>query len=76
MMPNPGKGTNVAGDTPQEVLFIVTDGVEDELNASTCSQQTADREQPLPGADQHRVVHDDQEPRHPASRFSTPTISP
>jgi Flp pilus assembly protein TadG len=29
-MPNPGTGTNAAGDTPQEVLFIVTDGVEDE----------------------------------------------
>jgi Flp pilus assembly protein TadG len=36
-MPNPGNGTNVSGDTPQEVLFIVTDGVEDE-NTSTCSQ--------------------------------------
>ena len=30
-MPNPGNGTNAKGDTPQEVLFIVTDGVEDEL---------------------------------------------
>ena len=30
VMPNPGTGTNEAGDTPQEVLFIVTDGVEDE----------------------------------------------
>ena len=29
-IPNPGKGTNAAGDTPQEVLFIVTDGVLDE----------------------------------------------
>jgi Flp pilus assembly protein TadG len=29
-MPNPGGGTNVGNDTPQEVLFIVTDGVEDE----------------------------------------------
>ena len=29
-MPNPGSGTTVAGDTPQEVLFFVTDGVEDE----------------------------------------------
>lgn len=29
-IPNPGKGTNAAGDTPQEVLFIVTDGVVDE----------------------------------------------
>jgi hypothetical protein len=29
-MPNPGTGTNQAGDTPQEVLLIVTDGVEDQ----------------------------------------------
>jgi Flp pilus assembly protein TadG len=31
IMPNPGNGTNAVGDTPQEVLFFVTDGVEDEL---------------------------------------------
>jgi hypothetical protein len=31
-MPNPGNGTNIQGDTPQEVLFFVTDGVEDEQN--------------------------------------------
>jgi Flp pilus assembly protein TadG len=30
IMPNPGGGTNNAGDSPQEVLFFVTDGVEDE----------------------------------------------
>jgi len=30
-MPNPGNGTSNTGDTPQEVLFIVTDGVNDEL---------------------------------------------
>ena len=30
LMPTPGNGTNKAGDTPQEILFIVTDGVEDE----------------------------------------------
>jgi Flp pilus assembly protein TadG len=29
-MPNPGSGTNANGDSPQEVLFLVTDGVEDE----------------------------------------------
>jgi Flp pilus assembly protein TadG len=29
-MPNPGNGTNAQGDKPQEVLFFVTDGVEDE----------------------------------------------
>ena len=28
-MPNPGSGTNNTGDTPQEILFIVTDGVDD-----------------------------------------------
>jgi hypothetical protein len=28
-MPNPGSGTNTAGDTPQEVLFLVTDGAND-----------------------------------------------
>ncbi len=37
IMPNPGEGTNVAGDTPQEVLFLVTDGVEDD-DASSCSE--------------------------------------
>jgi hypothetical protein len=31
-MPNPGNGTTTQGDTPQEVLFFVTDGVEDELS--------------------------------------------
>ncbi len=30
-MPAPGSGTNNAGDSPQEVLFLVTDGVEDEM---------------------------------------------
>jgi hypothetical protein len=29
-MPAPGNGTTLAGDTPQEVMFFVTDGVEDE----------------------------------------------
>jgi Flp pilus assembly protein TadG len=38
-MPNPGGGTNVNGDTPQEVLFIVSDGVDDK-NSTTCSQPT------------------------------------
>ena len=38
-MPNPGGGTNLNGDTPQEVLFIVSDGVEDK-NSTTCSQPT------------------------------------
>ena len=30
-MPAPGHGTSNSGDTPQEVLFIVTDGLNDEL---------------------------------------------
>jgi len=30
-MPNPGGGTKSIGDKPQEVLFFVTDGVEDEM---------------------------------------------
>ena len=39
LMPMPGNGTNKAGDTPQEILFIVTDGVEDE-NVSGSRQQS------------------------------------
>ena len=39
IMPNPGGGTKQAGDTPQEVLFFVTDGVEDE-NVSGKRQQS------------------------------------
>jgi Flp pilus assembly protein TadG len=31
LMPAPGNGTSNAGDTPQEVVFIVSDGVNDEL---------------------------------------------
>jgi Flp pilus assembly protein TadG len=36
-MPDPGTGA--ANSTPQEVLFIVTDGVEDKID-STCSEST------------------------------------
>jgi Flp pilus assembly protein TadG len=35
IMPNPGAGTNQSGDTPQEVMFFVTDGVEDEMVGSS-----------------------------------------
>ena len=38
-IPNPGNGTNQTGDTPQEVLFIVTDGVEDEKSGGSRLQQ-------------------------------------
>lgn len=34
IMPNPGSGTNNKGDTPQEILFIVTDGVIDANSAN------------------------------------------
>ena len=41
IMPNPGGGTNNTGDTPQEVVFLVTDGVEDKVvSSSGCSQTT------------------------------------
>jgi len=30
LMPNPGNGTNSSGDTPQEILFVITDGMRDE----------------------------------------------
>jgi Flp pilus assembly protein TadG len=42
IMPAPGAGTSNTGDTPQEVVFVVTDGVEDKVVTSTsaCSQPT------------------------------------
>jgi Flp pilus assembly protein TadG len=42
IMPNPGGGTTQAGDTPQEVLFFVTDGVEDETVGSSRVQSLMD----------------------------------
>ena len=36
LMPNPGTGAT--NSTPQEVLFIVSDGVDDEVNSTSCSQ--------------------------------------
>jgi Flp pilus assembly protein TadG len=49
IMPNPGMGTNQAGDTPQEVIFLVTDGVEDKLISSS-SACNANATYPLPTA--------------------------
>jgi Flp pilus assembly protein TadG len=41
LMPSPaGGGTNKAGDTPQEILFIVTDGVEDEMVSGSRQEST------------------------------------
>src|SRR5579863_6349312 len=39
IMPAPGLGSNASGDTPQEVVFLVTDGVEDKI-VSTCPNAT------------------------------------
>jgi hypothetical protein len=39
IMPTPGLGSNASGDTPQEVVFLVTDGVEDKI-ATTCPNAT------------------------------------
>jgi Flp pilus assembly protein TadG len=41
-MPNPGGGTNSGGDRPQEVLFIVTDGVEDQMSGTSRVQALMD----------------------------------
>ena len=48
-MPNPGNGTNAHGDTPQEVLFFVTDGVEDQYESPALNptSDTAGRQQYL-----------------------------
>lgn len=39
LMPLPGGGSNQTGDTPQEVVFLVTDGVDDKMVSlsSSCS---------------------------------------
>ncbi len=42
IMPNPGGGTSAKGDSPQEVLFIVTDGVEDALVSGSRVQALMD----------------------------------
>lgn len=39
IMPTPGLGSNTSGDTPQEVVFLVTDGFEDKISA-TCPNGT------------------------------------
>jgi Putative Flp pilus-assembly TadE/G-like len=40
-LPAPGNGTNAKGDTPQEVLFLVTDGVVDQNVSSEPSLSSA-----------------------------------
>jgi Flp pilus assembly protein TadG len=39
IMPVPGLGSNASGDKPQEVVFLVTDGVEDKI-ATSCPNAT------------------------------------
>ena len=64
-IPNPGNGTNQPGDTPQEVLFIVTDGVEDEQSGGRLQQAINDLgSAPRRQFARNELVHDDQEPRH------------
>jgi Flp pilus assembly protein TadG len=42
IMPNPGGGTKSVGDKPQEVMFFVTDGVEDEMVNGSRQQSLMD----------------------------------
>ena len=42
IMPQPGSGTQSPGDTPKEVLFFVTDGVDDEVVAGCTTSATVD----------------------------------
>jgi Flp pilus assembly protein TadG len=42
IMPNPGNGTGAKGDSPQEVLFFVTDGVEDQTVGGSRVQSLMD----------------------------------
>jgi Flp pilus assembly protein TadG len=42
IMPNPGGGTKTAGDAPQEVMFFVTDGVEDQMVGGSRVQSLMD----------------------------------
>ncbi|MGA3302783.1 MAG: pilus assembly protein TadG-related protein [Methylovirgula sp.] len=42
IMPNPGGGTQAKGDSPQEVLFLVTDGVEDAMVSGSRVQALMD----------------------------------
>jgi Flp pilus assembly protein TadG len=49
IMPAPGLGSNQTGDTPQEVVFLVTDGVDDKL-VSSSSACNLNATYPLPSA--------------------------
>lgn len=49
-MPDPGAGSNQATDTPQEVVFLVTDGVDDKLIPKTGGSCDTNATYPLPTA--------------------------
>ena len=58
-MPDPGNGSNVSGDSPQEVLFFVTDGVEDDVVRRHALYSTDQRV-----VARYELLHHDEEPRH------------
>ena len=58
-MPDPGNGSNVSGDSPQEVLFFVTDGVEDKSSGGTRYIQQINGV-----VARYELLHHDEEPRH------------
>lgn len=45
IMPTPGNGTNASGDSPQEVLFLVTDGVNDYIDSGSRNISLVDTSQ-------------------------------
>jgi hypothetical protein len=55
VMPVPGTGTNQQGDTPQEVVFLVTDGVDDKLIPKTGGSCDVNATYPLPTANSSTV---------------------
>jgi Flp pilus assembly protein TadG len=56
-MPAPGNGSNIAGDKPQEVLFLVTDGVEDESTASSTQLPASSSYGNVSGSRQESVIN-------------------
>jgi Flp pilus assembly protein TadG len=57
IMPAPGNGSNIAGDTPQEVLFLVTDGVEDENTTYSTQTPTSSSYGNLSGSRQESIIN-------------------
>ena len=70
-MPDPGNGATASGDTPQEVVMLVTDGVVDGsfYTNTSCTNYLSELFQQLrlvlslPAAARYDPLHDDQEPR-------------